>query len=158
MCTMKLSYVLFVFLSLIVGSFPVSADRMITFYFGNSSTGLSCTENDKMLMAPIFNISYYKVQRQLRSVSSSNTASSVADGFPDRGLTTKARICAKRCQGYAGSFCHPMPICSANRRSLQNTFNPLYATCPDHVAEVNRRLNALIATDTALSADRKSVV
>jgi hypothetical protein len=152
---MKLSYVLFAFLSLIVKPFPVLADRMITFYFGNTvdlSAGLTCTENDKILMAPIFNISYYKNRRQLRSVFNNATTTHI----DDRGL--QGNECKNRCEGYTGGYCHPMPICNKKRRALQDTFNPLYATCPNHLAEVNRRLDALIATSTDLSANCKILI
>ena len=156
MFTMMLSYVLFAFLSLIVKPFPVMADRFITFKFDNTvgpSKGLTCNAGDTALLAPIFNISNYKIRRQLRPIINN----AIATNIDDRSLTTAA-TCKDRCEGYVDGFCHPMPICNKKRRTLQDEFNPLYATCPNHLAEVNARLDQLIATSTTLSSDCKILI
>ena len=148
---MKLLYVLFAFLSIAVGPIQVHADRNIAFVFAPSGDA-SCNDNDEALMAPIFNISNYKIRRQLRSVNS-NTA---AAEMEDRGLL--ANECKNRCAGFAGGWCHAMPVCSKKRRELQDDFNPLYSTCSNHVAEVNARLDELIASSSALSTGCKELI
>jgi hypothetical protein len=147
---MKLSYVIFV-LPFVVGSIPVFADRMIAFYF-SPSTGTSCNDNEKALLGPIFNISNYKNRRHLRSFKDNATDADM----DDRGLTVNE--CKNRCLGYAGGWCHPMAVCNIKRRTLQDDFNPLYATCSNHIEEVNARLDALIATSTELSEGCKELL
>ena len=148
---MKLLYVLFAFLSIAVGPVRVFADRNIAVSFAPSGDA-SCNDIDKALIAPIFNISNYKIRRQLRSVSSNATVTGIAD----RGLTVNE--CKNRCRGFAGGFCHAMPVCNVKRRALQDNLNPLYTTCSSHVAEVNARLDELITTSTLLSAGCKELI